>query len=90
MPFSRTLSRLSELERTAIRSLLKKILPNQHPIPAMKNAEPPWREEIASVMGEFRRAGDRHSAEEIDQIVNEAVVAVRNADSPSAGESPKP
>ncbi|MFP4309635.1 MAG: helix-turn-helix domain-containing protein [Desulfococcaceae bacterium] len=74
------LSRLPDSERSAIRSLLEKILSNQRLIPAMENAEASWREEMASVMAEFRRRGDLHSAEEIDQIVNEAVSAVRNAD----------
>jgi hypothetical protein len=52
--------------------------------PARKD---PWATEMHHVLSEFRKGAEGYSAEAIDQIVDEAVAAVRSEKQPGKGKA---
>jgi predicted sugar kinase len=62
-------------------SLVKEVVKSR---PARKDS---WATQMRQVLGEFRKGAAGYSAEAIDQIVDEAVAAVRSGKQPRKGKT---
>lgn len=71
-------SRLNPHDKEAVKTIIESvILKNRLEEMIPSRADASWKKEMRKVVSELRKGAEKYSQEEIDNIVDEAVVAVR-------------